>query len=54
MSSNTIGEARARGVDLDHALALNDAYAALDALGALVKWGPTQTNVGDVHVLLKP
>ena len=43
-----------QGVDLDHALALNDAYAALDALGALVKWGPTQTNVGDVHVLLKP
>ena len=53
VSSDTADEARARGVDLEHALSQNDAYAALDALGALVRWGPTHTNVGDVHVLLK-
>jgi hydroxypyruvate reductase len=52
VSSDTTREARARGLDLDRALGQNDAYAALDALGALVKWGPTDTNVGDVHVLL--
>ena len=53
VSSLTVDEARARGVDLEQALSQNDAYAALDALGALVRWGPTHTNVGDVHVLLK-
>ena len=53
VGSDTADEARARGVDLEHALSQNDAYAALDALGALVRWGPTHTNVGDVHVLLK-
>ena len=53
VSSGTMGEARARGVDLERALARNDAYAALEALGGLVTWGSTHTNTGDIHVLLK-
>jgi glycerate-2-kinase len=52
VSSATLDEARARGVDLDLALARNDAYAALSALGGLIRWGPTLTNVGDLHILM--
>ena len=51
-SSSTIARAAAAGIDLDAALADNDAYAALQRLGDLIVWGPTGTNVGDVHVLL--
>jgi len=36
------------------ALAANDVYPLLDALGALVRTGPTGTNVGDLQVLLLP
>lgn len=38
----------------DAALADNDAYPFLEALGALVRTGPTGTNVGDLMVLLLP
>jgi glycerate 2-kinase len=44
-------EASAR---LDRALSNNDAYPFLDELGALVRTGPTGTNVGDLQVLLLP
>jgi len=37
---------------LDRALDQNDSYPLLDRLGALVKTGPTGTNVGDLQVLL--
>jgi len=36
----------------DAALDRNDSYPLLDRLGALVKTGPTGTNVGDLQVLL--
>jgi hydroxypyruvate reductase len=36
------------------ALADNDSYPLLDGLGALVRSGPTGTNVGDLQVLLLP
>ncbi len=36
----------------DAALAANDSYPFLDQLGALVRTGPTGTNVGDLQVLL--
>ena len=52
VTSLTAAQALEAGVDLSGALASNDAYAALGALGALLRWGPTLTNVGDVHVLL--
>jgi len=37
----------------DDALARNDAYPFFRALGDLILWGPTGTNVGDIHVILK-
>jgi glycerate 2-kinase len=51
-SSTTISRAAALGIDVDDVLARNDSYAALARLDDLIKWGPTRTNVGDVHVLL--
>jgi hydroxypyruvate reductase len=36
----------------DRALAENDAYPLLDELGALLRTGPTGTNVGDLQVVL--
>ena len=52
VTSATLGLARTWGVDLDEVLSRNDAYTVLDKLDSLIKWGPTFTNVGDVHVLL--
>lgn len=51
----TIEQARALGLDpLDH-LARNDACPFFEALGQLVRTGPTHTNVMDVQVaLLRP
>jgi len=43
---------RAREIDPMEVLAANDAYHALDAAGALVRTGPTNTNVCDIQVLL--
>jgi hydroxypyruvate reductase len=40
------------GVRWDAALADNGAYDFFEPLGDLIVWGPTGTNVGDVHVLL--
>jgi hydroxypyruvate reductase len=37
---------------LERALAGNDSYTYLDSLGALVRTGPTNTNVCDIQVLL--
>lgn len=51
-SSATLARLQALGVNVDEVLARNDAYAALERLDDLVKWGPTGTNVGDVHVAL--
>jgi glycerate 2-kinase len=46
--------ARARRAGLDWAAALrsNGAYDFFAPLGDLLVWGPTGTNVGDVHVML--
>lgn len=40
------------GVRWDAALASNGAYDFFEPLGDLIVWGPTGTNVGDVHVML--
>lgn len=48
----TARRARRQGIDLVRALARNDAYPALAALGSLLMWGPTGTNVGDLHVMI--
>lgn len=44
--------ARAAGWDPATALANNNAYPLLDAVGALLRTGPTGTNVNDITVLL--
>ena len=50
------GESLARltsaGLDTQKMLDRNDAYHALDAIGGLIRTGPTGTNVNDVSVLL--
>ncbi len=52
VSGDTIRKARERGLEPEKYLANNDSYPFLDAVGALVKTGPTGTNVMDIHVLL--
>lgn len=52
VTSATVSQASAWGMNINEVLAHNDAYRVLDKLDALIKWGPTLTNVGDVHVLL--
>jgi glycerate 2-kinase len=48
----TAAQIREGGVDPEEALANNDAYAALNAGGALLVTGPTGTNVNDLRVAL--
>jgi glycerate-2-kinase len=48
-----VRRARRRGIDLARALAATDSHSALDALGALVRTGPTGTNVADLVVALR-
>jgi hydroxypyruvate reductase len=47
-----LSRARAAGLDWRAALEANDAYPFAAGAGALIRWGPTGTNVGDLHVLL--
>jgi hydroxypyruvate reductase len=51
--STTAERARAAGIGTpaDH-LADNNAYAFFSALGDLIRTGPTDTNVGDIQVIL--
>ena len=52
VDSSTLERASRAGVDWRAALDRNDAYRFFEPLGDLIHWGPTGTNVGDVHVLL--
>jgi len=52
VSGETVSRAAARGLDPKEFLARNDSYAFFEALGDLVKTGPTGTNVMDVNVML--
>jgi hydroxypyruvate reductase len=47
-----IEAARQRGLDAADYLARNDAYHFFEPLGALIKTGPTDTNVCDVRVVV--
>ena len=50
---STAARARASGLGSPgRYLANNDSYAFFDALGDLVRLGPTETNVGDIQVVL--
>jgi glycerate 2-kinase len=48
----TVARAREKGVSAAEALARNDSYNFFDALGDLIRTGPTGTNVMDVHVVM--
>ena len=48
----TLARARARGFDPARHLAENDAYPLLDAVGDLIRIGPTNTNVNDLMLIL--
>ncbi|MEP7352480.1 MAG: glycerate kinase [Acidobacteriota bacterium] len=48
----TVARGAARGLDAKQFLANNDSYHFLEPLGALLKTGPTGTNVMDIRVLL--
>ncbi|HUI38846.1 MAG TPA: DUF4147 domain-containing protein [Thermoplasmata archaeon] len=50
VTGTTAGSARRRGVDVARALSEHSAHDALGRLGALVRTGPTGTNVSDLHV----
>jgi glycerate 2-kinase len=52
ITPDTLARAKARGLDADAYLAANDAYSFFDALGDLVKTGPTLTNVNDFRAVL--
>jgi len=48
----TLSRARAKNLDARRSLAENDSYRFFDALGDLIRTGPTRTNVMDVQILL--
>lgn len=50
VDGRTAARAARRGVDLAAALRRHASYDALEALGGLVRTGPTGTNVMDLHV----
>jgi glycerate 2-kinase len=50
VTGSTAGEVRALGLDLEGALARHDSYPVLAAAQALIRTGPTGTNVADVIV----
>lgn len=52
VDSSTLERATRAGLDWRGALADNDAYHFFEPLGDLLRWGPTGTNVGDLHVFL--
>jgi glycerate 2-kinase len=53
VDSTTLHRARAAGIGEPAAfLANNDAYRFLESVGDLVKTGPTDTNVGDLQILV--
>lgn len=52
VDGETAERLRRKGIPLEVYLDNNDSYHGLEAVDALVKTGPTGTNVNDVMVLL--
>jgi glycerate-2-kinase len=50
--AGVLAAARGKSLDPKDYLARNDAYHFFEPLGALLKTGPTQTNVCDLRVVL--
>lgn len=51
-TAEVIAEARRQGLDLTDYLLRNDAYTVFDRLEALIRTGPTHTNVCDLRVVV--
>lgn len=51
-TGDTVGRARRLGIHPGEYLADNNSYPFFDALGDLIRTGPTGTNVMDIHLLL--
>ena len=54
VDATTVARGQAAGVDAARALADNDAHAFLTAAGACVTTGPTNTNLLDLYLILRP
>ena len=52
VDGTTLARARAGGLDPVRHLAENDAYPLLEAVGDLIRTGPTNTNVNDLMLIL--
>ena len=52
VDGRTLEKLEKAGCNTEQVLDRNDAYTALDAVGGLIRTGPTGTNVNDVAVLL--
>jgi hydroxypyruvate reductase len=52
VAPDTLARARAAGLDPRAVLAAHDSYGLFDAIGDLVRTGPTLTNVNDVRAIL--
>ncbi len=53
VDSRTLARAARAGLDAAGALARNHTYPFFERLEDLIVWGPTGTNVGDLHVYLR-
>ena len=54
IDAGTLGRGRATGRDAERALADNDAYAFLASAGDHVMTGPTNTNLLDLYLVVRP
>ena len=52
INSNVVKKFIASSLDLKSAMQRNDAYTFFDELQALIKTGPTHTNVCDLRIVL--
>jgi hydroxypyruvate reductase len=52
VTPDTLSRARTAGLDARAILAAHDSYSLFDALGDLVRTGPTLTNVNDIRAIL--
>jgi hydroxypyruvate reductase len=52
VAPDTIARARALGIDAQAVLSAHDSYGLFDAIGDLIRTGPTLTNVNDVRAVL--
>ena len=52
VDGNTLKMLQNANIDIDEIMANNDSYHALKAIDALIKTGPTGTNVNDITIAL--